>query len=241
MTPAQWDEILRAIERNYDKYDGFLITHGTDTMAYTAAALSVAIKNLGKPIVLTGSQIPSTELETDARRNLVNAMKVATMDVSGVFVVFDQRVILRSRASKASESRLDAFTSVNGRDAGEIRIGITLDPSLSGRKTDTIAVQPGFEPDIVVYTLTPGCDPRDLSFLLQNERIKGLIIRAYGAAPRHTTSGRSWSRPAAKRLPVVVTSQCLHWVTTMSGYDVGGSALERGAIEGYGQSLRCWR
>ncbi len=237
MTPAQWDEILRAIESNYDKYDGFLITHGTDTMAYTAAALSVAIKNLGKPIVLTGSQIPGTELETDARRNLVNAMKVATMDVSGVFVVFDQRVILGSRASKASESRLDAFTSVNGRDAGEIRIGITLDPSLPRRKTDTIAMQPGFEPDIVVYTLTPGCDPRDLSFLLQNERIKGLIIRAYGAGNLPYDFGAFLDQARRKRLPVVVTSQCLHGVTMMSGYDVGGSALERGAIEGYGQSL----
>ncbi len=98
-------------------------------------------------------------------------------------------------------------------------------------------MQPGFEPDIVVYTLTPGCDPRDLSFLLQNERIKGLIIRAYGAGNLPYDFGAFLDQARRKRLPVVVTSQCLHGVTMMSGYDVGGSALERGAIEGYGQSL----
>ncbi|HOA14670.1 MAG TPA: asparaginase, partial [Myxococcota bacterium] len=134
MRPTDWDNILAAIEQNYDRYDGFVVTHGTDTMAYTAAALSLAIKNLGKPVVLTGSQIPGSRLETDARRNLVNAMKLATMDVSGVFVVFDERVILGSRASKASESRLDAFVSINAQDAGEIRADIHLNQSLPRRR-----------------------------------------------------------------------------------------------------------
>jgi L-asparaginase len=237
MTPAKWDKILAEIEANYEKYDGFLVTHGTDTMAYTAAALSLAIKNLGKPVVITGSQIPGSRIETDARRNLVNAMKLATMDISGVFIVFDERVILGSRASKASESRLDAFTSVNAPDAGEIRTEIRLNPTLPKRRIDKAAFFPGFEPDIFVYTLTPGCDPKDLIFLLKNKRIKGIIIRAYGTGNLPYDFDRFFEEAKGKKIPVVVTSQCLHGMTMMKGYDVGNKALELGAIEGFDQSL----
>jgi L-asparaginase len=237
MTPADWDRILAELEAGYDAYDGFVITHGTDTMAYTASALSLAIKNLGKPVVLTGSQIPGSRLETDARRNLVNAMKLATMNVSGVFVVFDERVILGGRASKASESRLDAFTSVNAQDAGEIRADIRLNPALPPRRFDKAAFFPGFEPDIVVRTLTPGCDPDDLVFLLQNKRIKGIVIEAYGTGNLPYDFDTFFRRAREEKVPVVVTSQCLHGVTRMKGYDVGEKALRLGAIEGYDQSL----
>lgn len=237
MTPHDWDNILADMAENYDRYDGFLVTHGTDTMAYTAAALTLAVKNLGKPVVLTGSQIPGTRIETDARRNLVNGMKLATMDVSGVFVVFDERVILGGRASKASESRLDAFTSVNVQDAGEIRAEIHLNPALPPRRFDKAAFFPGFDPDIAVSTLTPGCDPGDLVFLLQNKRIRGIIIQAYGTGNLPYDFDTFFKRAREEGVPVVVTSQCLHGVTRMKGYDVGDKALKLGAIEGYDQSL----
>lgn len=237
MTPADWDRILAELEAGYDAYDGFVITHGTDTMAYTAAALTLAIKNLGKPVVLTGSQIPGSRLETDARRNLVNAMKLATMDVSGVFIVFDERVIHGGRASKASESRLDAFTSVNAQDAGEIRAEIRLNPALPRRRFDKAAFFPGFEPDIVVRTLTPGCDPGDLVFLLQHQRVRGILIEAYGTGNLPYDFDALFRAARDGKVPVVVTSQCLHGVTRMQGYDVGARALKLGAIEGFDQSL----
>ncbi|NPV83863.1 MAG: L-asparaginase 1, partial [Candidatus Aminicenantes bacterium] len=168
ITPADWDRILHCLKKHYKNYDGFVITHGTDTMAYTAAALSIAIKGLGKPVVLTGSQIPGGRIESDAKRNLINAFKLATMDLAGVFIVFDERIILGSRATKASESRLDAFQTVNGEDAGEINIEIKIKSWVRKRNTrpHQIQVRPGFEPDIFVYTLTPGCDPGNLEFLL---------------------------------------------------------------------------
>lgn len=237
MKPTDWDRILEALQANYDAADGFVVTHGTDTMAYTAAALTLAIKNLGKPVVLTGSQIPGARLETDARRNLVNAMKLATMDVSGVFIVFDERVILGGRASKASESRLDAFVSINTQDAGEIRADIHLSPSLPTRRFDKAAFFPGFEPDIVVRTLTPGVDPEDLVFLLQNSRIKGIILQAYGTGNLPYDFDQFFRKAAEAKVPVVVTSQCLHGITRMKGYDVGLRALKAGAIEGHDQSL----
>ncbi len=239
ITPADWDRILLCLKKYYKNYDGFVITHGTDTMAYTAAALSLAIKGLGKPVVLTGSQIPGSRLESDARRNLINAFRVATMDLSGVFVVFDERIILGSRATKASESRLDAFQTVNGEDAGEINIDIKIKSWVRRRnnKPHNIQVRPGFEPDIFVYTLTPGCDPGDLEFLLSNKKIKGIIIRAYGTGNIPYGFERFFKKARAKKLPVVVASQCLHGKTLMPLYDLGRKALSLGVIEGHGQSL----
>lgn len=239
ITPKEWDKILFAIKNNYKKYDGFVITHGTDTMAYTASALSIAIKNLGKPIVLTGSQIPGYKIETDARRNLVNAFRLAVMDVSGVFIVFDEKIILGSMATKASESKLDAFESVGGEDAGEIRADLKIKDWVKRRVKEEhdIEIEPGFEPDTFVYTLTPGCDPYDLEFLLQNNRIKGIIIRGYGTGNIPYTFESFFKKAKEKGLPVVVTTQCLHGKTIMGVYDVGKRFVELGAIEGGEQSL----
>ncbi|MBC7360966.1 MAG: asparaginase [Candidatus Aminicenantes bacterium] len=239
ITPADWDRIIMKIKEKYREYDGFVITHGTDTMAYTAAALSVAINGLGKPVVLTGSQIPGGRIESDARRNLVNAFRLAIMDIAGVFIVFDERIILGSRATKASESRLDAFQSVNSEDAGEISIDIKMKDWVKKRirETHDIEVSPGFESDIFVYTLSPGCDPNDLEFLLNNEEIKGIIIRAYGTGNIPYGFESFFKKARARNLPVIVTSQCLHGKTLMHLYDVGRKALELGAIEGHEQSL----
>ncbi|MGB9835933.1 MAG: asparaginase [Candidatus Saccharicenans sp.] len=239
ITPDDWDRMLHKIKEKYQQYDGFVITHGTDTMAYTAAALSLAISGLGKPVILTGSQIPASKIETDARLNLVNAFRVATMDVSGVFIVFDQRIILGSKATKSSESSLDAFQTVNGEDAGEISIEIKIKPWVKKRinRPHQVEIYPGFEPDIFVYTITPGCDPGDLEFLLHNEKIKGIILRAYGTGNIPYGFENFFKKAKTRKLPVVVTSQCLHGKTLMPLYDVGRKALELGAIEGHEQSL----
>lgn len=239
ITPADWDCLLLKIKENYRNYDGFVIIHGTDTMAYTAAALSLTIRNLGKPLILTGSQIPGSKIESDAKRNLINAFKVATLDISGVFIVFDQRIILGSKATKASESRLDAFQTVNGEDAGEINIDIHIKSWVPRRKKKLhdIQVSPGFEPDIFIYTLSPGCDPGDLKFLLHNKKIKGIIIRAYGTGNIPYGFEGFFRKARAKKIPVVVTSQCLHGKTLMPLYEVGRKALALGAIEGQEQSL----
>ena len=98
--PKYWDKMASIIFENYNNYDGFIIIQGTDTMAYTSSALSFALKNLGKPVVLTGSQIPGNKIETDARRNLVNAVRVALMNIAEVLIVFGDKIILGSNASK---------------------------------------------------------------------------------------------------------------------------------------------
>ena len=113
INPTHWDRIAHKISEQYDQYDGFIITHGTDTMAYTSSALSFALHNIGKPVILTGSQIPGSRIESDARRNLINAVRVAIHDIAGVMIVFYERIIWGARASKVSESKLNAFQSIN--------------------------------------------------------------------------------------------------------------------------------
>jgi L-asparaginase len=237
ITPRIWDRLCTEIYNNYEKYDGFVITHGTDTMAYTASALGLGLQNTGKPVILTGSQIPGSELNTDARRNMVNAVKLAVMDMSGVFIVFDERIISGMRATKASESKLDAFRSVNSPDAGEIRISVNLGNKVKKRHTGKPSLNTGFNPDIFVCRLTPGIDPSDPEFLLQNNRIKGIIIEAFGTGNIPDNFNSFFKKANKEKIPVIVTSQCLHGMTRMQSYAVGKKALDLGVIEGYDQSI----
>lgn len=237
MHPRHWDRLLEAVAQDYSRYDGFVLTHGTDTMAYTAAALSIGIGRLGKPIVLTGSQIPGPRIESDARTNLVNAFRLAVCDCAGVFVVFDERILWGVRATKAWESRLDAFTSVNADDAGEIRFDLHFRPGLPRRKSGPIRIRPGFDPHIFIHTLTPGCDPDDMVFLLDDRKIHGVILQGYGTGNLPYTFEPFFIKARERKVPVVVTSQCLEGRTRMHSYDVGRSALDLGVIEGYDQSL----
>ena len=237
MNPRHWDCLLEAIARDYPHYDGFVLTHGTDTMAYTAAALSIGIQRLGKPVVLTGSQIPGPRIESDARTNLVNAFRLAADDCSGVFVVFNERILRGVRATKASESRLDAFTSVNCDDAGEIRLDLRLRPELPRRRSGPIAIRPGFDPHIFIHTLTPGCDPDDMVFLLDDRKIHGIILQGYGTGNLPFSFEPFFRKARERKVPVVVTSQCLEGRTLMHSYEVGRRALDLGVIEGFDQSL----
>ncbi len=237
MSPRYWDQMARVVFENYEKYDGFVITHGTDSMAYTSSALSFSLHNLGKPVVITGSQIPSEVLETDARRNLINAVKLASQDVAGVFLVFDERIILGTRASKVSESALDGFASINNGDAGAIRIKMHISERVKKRHSEEIKLKSGFEPDISVVTLTPGSDSTDIEHLLDADRLRGLIIRGFG--PGNIPHGyyHVFQKAQRKRIPIVVLSQCLNGITSMSEYDVGLKALQYGVIEGFDLSL----
>ena len=113
MQPEHWKEIANAVFNHYDDYDGFVITHGTDTLAYTSSALSYMLQGLRKPVVLTGSQVPISFKKTDAKKNVADALRFACEDVGGVFIVFDSRVIIGTRAVKMRTKSYDAFESVN--------------------------------------------------------------------------------------------------------------------------------
>jgi L-asparaginase len=239
MSPTLWDAIGAVIDNQYDAYAGFVITHGTDTMAYTASALSFVLQDLGKPVVMTGAQIPGSRIETDARRNFVNAVRVALLDRAGVMLVFDGDIILGARSHKISESKLDAFAPINWGLHGEVRIDIRFSNHAKARHDRPLDFQPGFETNIAVYTLFPGFPCTELMASLERGGMKGVVLNAYGSGniSYHYLNAITLAR--SKGIPVVVTTQCLEGATLMHLYDVGRQALNCGAIQAYDMSKEC--
>lgn len=238
ITAKHWDRMATVIAKNYEKYDGFVLTHGTNTMAYTSSALSFALQNLGKPVVLTGAQIPGDQIETDARRNFVNAVRLATMDIAGVYVVFDEEIMLGGRASKVSESKLDAFETINWDDMGEIRLDIRLSDEAKKRHDRPINLQTGFDDNITVITLFPQMNPKTLKTAL-HEGVSGVILRGYGAGGISYAYLEILEDLKKRKVPVVVSTQCMEGSTLMHMDDVGTKALKAGAIQAHDMSIEC--
>ena len=240
MTPSLWDTIGGVIHEKYNDYDGFVVTHGTDTMAYTSSALSFVLGDLGKPVVLTGAQIPGQRIETDARRNFINAIRVATCDRAGVMLVFDGDIILGARAHKMSESKLDAFGPINWGLMGEIRIDIRFhNDDAKARHDRPLQFQPGFDENVCMYTLFPGFPITDIQKTIDRGENKGIILNAYGSGNISYKYLEVIQKARAKGIAVVVTTQCLEGATLMHLYDVGRQALENGAIQAYDMSNEC--
>ena len=235
ITHGHWDHVADVIAEKYDDYDGFVVTHGTDTMAYTASALSFVLQGLGKPVVLTGSQIPGTRIESDARRNFVNAVRVATMDLSGVFIVFDRKILLGARATKSSESKLDAFVAVNRGVVGDIRVDVRITADHRRRTDSRLDLQKGFEENVVIVTLVPGMPP-DVLMCIVESGIKGLVLRGFGTGNVAYEYLDAVTRAAELEIPIVVTTQCQQGATMMHLYDLGRKLLDLGAIQGYDMS-----
>ena len=230
--PEHWDRISEVIAKKYDDYDGFVITHGTDTMAYTASALSFSLQNLGKPVAITGSQIPGNRIETDARRNFVNAVRVAMSDKAGVMLIFDEEIILGARSSKVSESKLNAFETINWDVLGEIRIDIRFSDEAKKRHPEPMRLEKGFESNIAVVTLFPGFPPSAFAGILESG-VKGMVLRGYGSGNISYEYLDVLKKARDMQVPVIVNTQCLEGATLMHLYDVGKQALNLGVVQSF--------
>ncbi len=222
MQPEHWVGIGELVSRQYDEYDGFLITHGTDTMAYTAAALSYFLCHLNKPVILTGSQVPFNNQKTDAKRNLLDAAHLAMEDIGGVFVVFNGKVIAGTRAMKIRTKSFDAFESVNFPYIGfinEKKIDYQL--SLSNSHEKQFYLDTSLCTDVFLVKLYPGINPDLFSHL---STYRGVVIESFGNGGIPSL-GRDLV-PAIEALvekgvAVVVTTQCLQEGEDLSLYEVG--------------------
>lgn len=229
--PLFWSKLAAIIKDNYYKYDGFIITHGTDTMAYTASALSFALRNLNKPVIFTGSQKSFDDIPTDAVGNLVNSILVATYDIAGVFIVFGSKILYGNRSTKVSESNLDAFDSPMVIPVGEI----SLEPKLNIfpkkiRIKNPLICKADFDKNVISIMVTPGLNTMYLEKMLNV--CKGIILVAYG--PGNIPSGLLTFLKKAREFkkPVIIISQCKKGNTKMELYEVGYQALKYGAIPG---------
>jgi L-asparaginase len=236
MGRSHWQSMIEIIADRYKDFDGFLITIGTNTLAYASSALSFALPDIGKPVVLTGAQVPSSSIATDARNNIVNAIRVATMDLAGVYVVFGSKVIRGCRAKKETESGLDAFATFNADDIGEIGVDIFIRPEAERRHDRPLKPRNGFADEIVSMTLLPGLSPRFLIRLI-DDGVKGVVLRGFGSGdlPQALLPALRYARD--HEVPVVVTTQCPRGATVMGLNENGRLALETGVIQAFDMSM----
>lgn len=231
--PQDWLDISRAIVDNYDKYDGFVITHGTDTMAYTAAALSFFLQELDKPVVLTGSQIAIGVVGSDGKRNLVNAFRVATTDIAEVVVVFGSKIIRGVRARKISAFSLEAFDSINENPLGEIGLSVRISRSRANRKAGRrLLYTPSLENNVALITIYPGFSQKLLENIIETH--KGIIILGYGTGniPSNAQDNllNTIKKASENGKPVVIGTQCILGSTNLGLYKIGKNVLEAGGI-----------
>lgn len=234
LNASHWIELAETIEKNYSLYDGFVILHGTDTMAYSASALSFALRNLNKPVIFTGSQLPLSSIRSDARRNLVNAIELATMPFSEVGICFNDALFRANRTTKMSIGDFDAFASPNFEPLADIGIKIEVNVQenfASGDFQNTAA----FSDEVFVITIHPNLNTDYLNSL-DLSKIKAVIIRAYGSG-NFPIKGKYNLLPFLEKckkhnIVVVIVSQANYDAVDLTVYPAGRAALECGVISG---------
>ena len=233
--PEEWQTIARHVFAQRNAYDGIVITHGTDTMAYTASVLSFMLLGIPIPVVLTGAQLPMTHPLSDGPENLRTALAMAASGTAGVFLAFDRKVILGCRAVKTRTTDFGAFESVNWPlaatvDGKGLHVRLEAIPSWPG----PCALRDKLCPKVFLIKLTPGLDPEIFDMLLQMH-YRGIVIEAFGAGGLHFVRRDLTAKlQAAARagITVVVCSQCLYEPSDFSLYEVGQKALAQGVIPG---------
>ena len=231
--PPHWLQMARCIQEHYDCYDGFVLTHGTDTMAYTAAALSYLIQGSPKPIVLTGAQKPISFDSTDSKTNLSDAFRCASEDFPGVSIVFNSKVILGTRAKKTRSKSFQAFSSINYPYLGILRDGVLLryirqDCGAYPMFYDTLNTR------VALLKLLPGMDRGAADFLL--ERNDGLIIESFGVGGLPESGGfyHCVDEALAAGKTVVITTQVENEGSDVGVYHVGHALKNQlGVLEAY--------
>ncbi|MAO65881.1 MAG: L-asparaginase 1 [Balneola sp.] len=239
LNASHWIQLANCVEENYSQYDGFVILHGTDTMAYSASALSFGLKNLGKPVIFTGSQLPMSSIRSDARRNLVNAIELATMDFKEVGICFNDALYRGNRATKMSIGDFDAFGSPNFNPLADIGIQIQtrVAEKFGKGKLENAA---SYSDEVFVLTAHPNLNPTLLEGL-SLKKIRAVIIRAFGSG-NFCVKGEKSLLPFLDNcreagVTVAIVSQADYDSIDLTQYTAGRAALKHGAISGNDMTL----
>lgn len=232
--PEEWTLIAQTLFEKMKHYQGIIVTHGTDTMAYTASMMSFMIQNPSVPIVFTGSQLPLNHPLTDALDNLKAALAMAKSSYNGIFLAFDRKIMFASRAVKVRTSSFSAFESINLNPVGRIcSSGLSIDAAMIRKTTLPPSLHCTIDTNVFLLKLTPATDPAIISLLIQSG-IHGIVIEAYGAGGipfQRRDFTKEIQQAILKNIPVVVTSQCLYERSNFNIYEVGTKVLKTGAIE----------
>jgi len=239
LNSTHWIQLATCIEENYNEYHGFVILHGTDTMAYTASALSFALQHLSKPVIFTGSQVPLSSVRSDARRNLINSVEMATTDLAEVGICFNDHVYRGNRSTKLSIGDFDAFGSPNFPPLAEIGLNIQMNVKPKGVLPE-FKNNAAFSNEIFVLTVHPSLNPEFLN-CLNLDNLRAIVIRTFGSG-NFPIKGDFNLLPFLEKcvdhdvIPAIV-SQADYDSVDLTKYPAGRAALKLGAVSGGDMTL----
>lgn len=243
INPDSWQTMCNIITENYDKYAGFVILHGTDTMAYSASALSFMLQNLTKPVIFTGSQLPIGHIRTDGRENLLAALQIAGAEENGqpiiseVCIFFGHRLMRGNRTTKLNAERFDAFQSPNYPPLAEVGIHINYYKPLIRHITPTgpITADCRCDNNIVILKLFPGIKNEIIASILETDGLRGVILETYGSgnAPSNPEFLTIINNALKKGIVIYNVTQCMGGKVEMGRYATSNALLNIGVIGGY--------
>ena len=248
MEPKLWSRIVTIIEENYDHYDGFVILHGTDTMSFTASALSFMLEDLAKPVILTGSQLPIGALRTDGKENLITAIEIAaaknadgTPIVPEVCVLFHEKLMRGNRTTKVNSESFGAFNSNNYPTLAKAGTDIqfhtrNIRKYIPGLK---LKAHHEYNSNIIILSLFPGIQKEVVEKVLQTKELKGVIFRTFGAgnAPQKKWLIDALTKATAEGKIIINITQCAGGSVHMERYETGLQLLEAGVISGHDSTV----
>lgn len=242
MNPFYWKQIAQVIKDHYDTYDGFVILHGSDTMSYTASALSFMLQNLNKPVILTGSQLPIGDLRTDAKENLITSIQLATLKDNGkpkiqeVGLYFEYKLYRGNRTSKISAEHFNAFTSPNFPALAESGVHLNVKDELLLRPIKSIpfSIETNFEKRVAILKIFPGISKEIVEAICTIPNLKGIVMETFGTGNAPT---QAWFLDTIKEaldrgIKVVNVSQCWGGSVDMQKYENGMYLKQIGVISG---------
>lgn len=242
MNPSNWIIIAEIIEKNYDLFDGFVVLHGSDTMSYTASAISFMFENLSKPIIFTGSQLPIGDLRTDAKENLITSIQIASAFendapiVSEVCLYFEYKLYRANRTTKINSEHFEAFSSPNYPPICESGVHLKFHKNLLlNLSSEKMIVRKDMISDIVILKIFPGITYQVVKSILSIEHLKGVVLETYGSgnAPNETWFIKLLKEAIAKGIQIINVTQCAGGSVIMGHYETSTQLKKIGVISGF--------
>ncbi len=237
VTPTFWQELVDVIKKNYAKHDGFVILHGTDTMAYSASALSFMLENLSKPVIFTGSQLPLGAIRTDAKRNLITSIELASgkVVIPEVCIYFNYQLYRGNRSEKFTSSKFDAFQSLNYPALVEVGTDIQYNSAyISKIPRKKLIVHNEINPNISLIRIFPGITGSWMDHLFSNPGLKAVVLETYGSgnAPTEKYFIQTLQKAIIKGVLIVNVSQCSGGRVEQGKYETSLQLKKIGVISG---------
>ena len=241
MNPEKWVQIATVVEENYLKFDGFVVLHGSDTMSYSASALSFMLENLSKPVIFTGSQLPIGDLRTDAKENLITAIQIASLQQKGkpviheVCLYFEYKLYRGNRTTKINAEHFNAFASPNYTELAESGVHLKINATaLLAKQTKKLIVHREMDDNVVVVKMFPGINELVLSAIIEIPNLKGIVLETYGSgnAPTEEWFIQILKKAIKKGLYIINVTQCSGGSVSMGQYETSTQLKKIGIISG---------